>query len=96
MQRAREGVAKSYSAEKVLARPRVRRLPHATGSTLAEPWAKLGQAQHSTTCNTLSTIMYSNRQLAYAPTPYIPRSTLSATINLDEVCTASRQMGRRR
>ena len=30
--------------------------------------------------------MYSNnRQLAYAPTPYVPRSTLSATINLDEV-----------
>ncbi|KAL5403874.1 hypothetical protein PMIN03_009554 [Paraphaeosphaeria minitans] len=28
--------------------------------------------------------MYGNRQLAYAPTPYIPRSTLSATINLDE------------
>jgi ESCRT-I complex subunit VPS28 len=25
------------------------------------------------------------RQLAYAPTPYIPRSNLSATINLDEV-----------
>jgi ESCRT-I complex subunit VPS28 len=29
--------------------------------------------------------MYNNRQLAYAPTPYIPRSALSATINLDEV-----------
>jgi ESCRT-I complex subunit VPS28 len=29
--------------------------------------------------------MYSTRQQAYAPTPYIPRSTLSATINLDEV-----------
>lgn len=28
--------------------------------------------------------MYANRQLAYAPTPYIPRSALSATINLDE------------
>ncbi|PSN67196.1 vacuolar protein sorting-associated protein-like protein Vps28 [Corynespora cassiicola Philippines] len=28
--------------------------------------------------------MYGNRQLAYAPTPYIPRSALSATINLDE------------
>ncbi|OAK97724.1 vacuolar protein sorting-associated protein 28 [Phaeosphaeriaceae sp. SRC1lsM3a] len=28
--------------------------------------------------------MYNNRQLAYAPTPYIPRSALSATINLDE------------
>ncbi|KAF1954508.1 vacuolar protein sorting-associated protein-like protein Vps28 [Byssothecium circinans] len=27
--------------------------------------------------------MYGN-QLAYAPTPYVPRSTLSATINLDE------------
>ncbi|CAN9337486.1 unnamed protein product [Alternaria alternata] len=27
---------------------------------------------------------YSGRQLAYAPTPYIPRSNLSATINLDE------------
>ena len=32
------------------------------------------------------TAMYnSNRQLAYAPTPYVPRSSLSATINLDEV-----------
>jgi ESCRT-I complex subunit VPS28 len=29
--------------------------------------------------------MYATRQQAYAPTPYIPRSTLSATINLDEV-----------
>ncbi|KAF2707286.1 VPS28-domain-containing protein [Pleomassaria siparia CBS 279.74] len=28
--------------------------------------------------------MYGNRQLAYAPTPYVPRSALSATINLDE------------
>ncbi|CBX97646.1 hypothetical protein IAQ61_001141 [Plenodomus lingam] len=28
--------------------------------------------------------MYPNRQLAYAPTPYMPRSALSATINLDE------------
>ncbi|KAF2737136.1 VPS28-domain-containing protein [Polyplosphaeria fusca] len=28
--------------------------------------------------------MYGNRQQAYAPTPYIPRSSLSATINLDE------------
>lgn len=28
--------------------------------------------------------MYSTRQLAYAPTPYIPRSALNATINLDE------------
>jgi len=28
--------------------------------------------------------MYNTRQLAYAPTPYIPRSALSATINLDE------------
>ncbi|KAF2128186.1 vacuolar protein sorting-associated protein-like protein Vps28 [Dothidotthia symphoricarpi CBS 119687] len=28
--------------------------------------------------------MYANRQLAYAPTPYIPRSALSTTINLDE------------
>jgi ESCRT-I complex subunit VPS28 len=28
--------------------------------------------------------MYANRQLAYAPTPYIPRSALSATINPDE------------
>jgi hypothetical protein len=37
--------------------------------------------------------MYSNRQLAYAPTPYIPRSTLSATINLDEVCSFTRPMG---
>ncbi|RYN54034.1 hypothetical protein AA0114_g4174 [Alternaria tenuissima] len=27
---------------------------------------------------------YGGRQLAYAPTPYIPRSNLSATINLDE------------
>lgn len=32
------------------------------------------------------TAMYnSSRQLAYAPTPYVPRSSLSATINLDEV-----------
>ena len=29
--------------------------------------------------------MYNSRPLAYAPTPYIPRSNLSATINLDEV-----------
>jgi len=29
--------------------------------------------------------MYNARQLAYAPTPYIPRSALSATINVDEV-----------
>jgi ESCRT-I complex subunit VPS28 len=29
--------------------------------------------------------MYGARQLAYAPTPYVPRSALSATINLDEV-----------
>jgi ESCRT-I complex subunit VPS28 len=29
--------------------------------------------------------MYGSRQLAYAPTPYIPRPNLSATINLDEV-----------
>ncbi|OAL47270.1 vacuolar protein sorting-associated protein-like protein Vps28 [Pyrenochaeta sp. DS3sAY3a] len=28
--------------------------------------------------------MYGGRQLAYAPTPYIPRSALSATINVDE------------
>ena len=28
--------------------------------------------------------MYGTRQLAYAPTPYIPRSALNATINLDE------------
>ncbi|KNG51857.1 vacuolar protein sorting-associated protein 28 [Stemphylium lycopersici] len=28
--------------------------------------------------------MYNSRPLAYAPTPYIPRSNLSATINLDE------------
>ncbi|ORY15760.1 vacuolar protein sorting-associated protein 28 [Clohesyomyces aquaticus] len=28
--------------------------------------------------------MYTNRQFAYAPTPYIPRAALSATINLDE------------
>jgi ESCRT-I complex subunit VPS28 len=28
--------------------------------------------------------MYNTRQLAYAPTPYIPRSALNATINLDE------------
>ncbi|KAF2470956.1 vacuolar protein sorting-associated protein-like protein Vps28 [Lindgomyces ingoldianus] len=28
--------------------------------------------------------MYANRQLAYAPTPYVPRPALSATINLDE------------
>ncbi|KAF2112189.1 VPS28 protein-domain-containing protein [Lophiotrema nucula] len=28
--------------------------------------------------------MYAARQQAYAPTPYIPRSSLSATINLDE------------
>lgn len=28
--------------------------------------------------------MYSTKQLAYAPTPYIPRSNLNATINLDE------------
>ncbi|USP79240.1 hypothetical protein yc1106_06514 [Curvularia clavata] len=28
--------------------------------------------------------MYTSRPLAYAPTPYIPRSNLSATINLDE------------
>lgn len=28
--------------------------------------------------------MYSTRQLAYAPTPYIPRAALNATINLDE------------
>lgn len=33
----------------------------------------------------LSTIMYNSRQLAYAPTPYVPRSSLSATINQDEV-----------
>lgn len=36
--------------------------------------------------------MHSNRQLAYAPTPYVPRSTLSATINLDEVCSVPRQV----
>ena len=29
--------------------------------------------------------MYGSRQLAYAPTPYVPRANLSATINLDEV-----------
>ena len=29
--------------------------------------------------------MYGAQQLAYAPTPYVPRSALSATINLDEV-----------
>jgi len=33
--------------------------------------------------------MHNNRQLAYAPTPYIPRSALSATINLDEVHDAA-------
>lgn len=28
--------------------------------------------------------MYTSRPLAYAPTPYIPRAALSATISLDE------------
>jgi len=36
------------------------------------------------TTSTIIVVMYGNRQLAYAPTPHIPRSTLSATINLDE------------
>lgn len=33
--------------------------------------------------------MYAGRQLAYAPTPYIPRSALNATISLDEVHRAA-------
>ena len=36
------------------------------------------------TVSVLSSAMHSTRQLAYAPTPYIPRSALNATINLDE------------
>jgi ESCRT-I complex subunit VPS28 len=34
--------------------------------------------------------MYAQQQLAYAPTPYsyTPSSNLTATINLDEVCSS--------
>jgi hypothetical protein len=64
--------------------------PHARRYGQAPPARKLHSS--STVVTNVSPInipssdnMHTNRQLAYAPTPYIPRSALSATINLDEV-----------
>lgn len=94
MRRRRKRVLQKVTAEKVLAQPRVRRPPH-IAATLADQQAPPSDERSlDFRTNTLSTIMYSNRQLAYAPTPYIPRSTLSATINLDEVRTTFRELSR--